>query len=274
MKKWKCTICGYIHSGEEPPDKCPVCGADRSKFVLLEEEAAPPPLNGDHLQGGGGDPSSVWKCRACGYPHTGALPPEPCPVCGSGGEQFQYQIATPVIPAPPLERPAAAEASAALPPRIRIQNRLEMVLAKMSELHAHPIAVHIPNGVLPVSFVFLLLALLFNSATLEKAAFYNLVMVLLAMPGVLFSGYNDWQRRFGGHVTRVFKTKMICGGAVQLISLILVLWWLLNPDLLLKPGSSGRSLFIVLYVVNLACAVVAGYFGGKLIVFPEVRQKK
>lgn len=32
MKKWKCNVCGYIHVGEEPPDECPVCGADSTKF--------------------------------------------------------------------------------------------------------------------------------------------------------------------------------------------------------------------------------------------------
>ncbi len=38
MKKWKCTVCGYIHVGDEPPEICPVCKADKSKFVLLEEK--------------------------------------------------------------------------------------------------------------------------------------------------------------------------------------------------------------------------------------------
>jgi rubrerythrin len=38
MRKWKCTVCGYVHTGDEPPEKCPVCGADRSKFVELVEE--------------------------------------------------------------------------------------------------------------------------------------------------------------------------------------------------------------------------------------------
>ncbi len=33
LKKWKCTECGYIHTGTEPPDVCPVCGAGRDKFV-------------------------------------------------------------------------------------------------------------------------------------------------------------------------------------------------------------------------------------------------
>jgi len=23
--KWKCTICGYVHEGTEPPEKCPCC---------------------------------------------------------------------------------------------------------------------------------------------------------------------------------------------------------------------------------------------------------
>ena len=38
MKKWKCTVCGYIHEGDEPPDECPVCGADRNKFIEMYDE--------------------------------------------------------------------------------------------------------------------------------------------------------------------------------------------------------------------------------------------
>ena len=37
-RRWKCTVCGYIHVGEEPPEKCPVCGADRSQFVPADEQ--------------------------------------------------------------------------------------------------------------------------------------------------------------------------------------------------------------------------------------------
>jgi mannose-6-phosphate isomerase-like protein (cupin superfamily) len=37
MKKWRCTMCGYIHEGAEPPEKCPNCGADRTKFVEYAE---------------------------------------------------------------------------------------------------------------------------------------------------------------------------------------------------------------------------------------------
>jgi flavin reductase (DIM6/NTAB) family NADH-FMN oxidoreductase RutF/rubredoxin len=37
-KSWKCTVCGYIHVGENPPDICPVCGVDSSFFELVTEE--------------------------------------------------------------------------------------------------------------------------------------------------------------------------------------------------------------------------------------------
>ncbi len=40
MKKWKCEACGYIHDGDEAPDKCPKCGAIKEQFVLLEDSAA------------------------------------------------------------------------------------------------------------------------------------------------------------------------------------------------------------------------------------------
>jgi rubrerythrin len=32
MKKWRCMICGYVHSGPEPPYQCPFCGAPRKMF--------------------------------------------------------------------------------------------------------------------------------------------------------------------------------------------------------------------------------------------------
>jgi rubrerythrin len=32
MKKWVCLICGYVHSGDQPPESCPTCKAPASKF--------------------------------------------------------------------------------------------------------------------------------------------------------------------------------------------------------------------------------------------------
>jgi len=32
MKKYVCSICGYVYEGENPPEKCPQCGAPKEKF--------------------------------------------------------------------------------------------------------------------------------------------------------------------------------------------------------------------------------------------------
>ncbi|MBN2530893.1 MAG: rubrerythrin [Deltaproteobacteria bacterium] len=41
MKKYKCTVCGYIHEGELTPDfKCPQCKQPASAFELAEEKKA------------------------------------------------------------------------------------------------------------------------------------------------------------------------------------------------------------------------------------------
>ena len=33
MKKFVCSICGYVYEGEKAPDQCPICKAPASKFV-------------------------------------------------------------------------------------------------------------------------------------------------------------------------------------------------------------------------------------------------
>lgn len=33
MKKYVCTICGYVHEGDAAPDQCPICKAAASKFT-------------------------------------------------------------------------------------------------------------------------------------------------------------------------------------------------------------------------------------------------
>ena len=38
MKKFVCTVCGYVHMGDEPPEKCPVCGAPASKFIEQSDD--------------------------------------------------------------------------------------------------------------------------------------------------------------------------------------------------------------------------------------------
>lgn len=40
MKKFVCTICGYVHTGDSAPEACPICKAPASKFVEQSEDMA------------------------------------------------------------------------------------------------------------------------------------------------------------------------------------------------------------------------------------------
>ena len=40
MKKFICTVCGYIHEGETPPEVCPICKVGTDKFQEVKDEMA------------------------------------------------------------------------------------------------------------------------------------------------------------------------------------------------------------------------------------------
>jgi len=40
MKKYVCSVCGYVHEGDPLPGVCPVCKAPASKFILQSTEMA------------------------------------------------------------------------------------------------------------------------------------------------------------------------------------------------------------------------------------------
>ena len=38
MKKFICTVCGYVYEGDAAPERCPVCKVPASKFKEITEE--------------------------------------------------------------------------------------------------------------------------------------------------------------------------------------------------------------------------------------------
>ncbi|MHC1684985.1 MAG: NADH peroxidase [Clostridiaceae bacterium] len=39
MKKFVCTVCGYIHTGDVAPEACPICKATADKFMEKKDDA-------------------------------------------------------------------------------------------------------------------------------------------------------------------------------------------------------------------------------------------
>ena len=48
MKKFVCTVCGYVHEGDAAPESCPVCKAPASKF---QEQAGQRTWAAEHVVG-------------------------------------------------------------------------------------------------------------------------------------------------------------------------------------------------------------------------------
>jgi rubrerythrin len=65
-KKWICTVCGYVHEGDEAPEKCPQCGQPKSKFKEVVETEGPLQFADEHVIGiaKGVDPEIVEGLRA------------------------------------------------------------------------------------------------------------------------------------------------------------------------------------------------------------------
>ena len=85
---WRCTVCGHIHREGDPPEWCPVCGAEASAFQTHADEApAPAPTPGQ------------WRCLNCHYVHEGDSPPDACPVCGAASDRFEAVAAQTESPA-------------------------------------------------------------------------------------------------------------------------------------------------------------------------------
>jgi uncharacterized membrane protein/rubredoxin len=209
MKRWRCMVCGYIHSAMEPPEICPVCKAPQSMFVEIDEQ---------------------------GNKITPSI------------EKQTQQPPTESGPTPEALSTASTDRFADF----------------IKRHHLHPILVHTPNGIIPAIVLFMLLEILFNLRSFELAAYYNLILVLVVMPGVMITGYLEWKKRYNGAKTILFFVKISCSLVVFASILILAGWRFINPEVA-TPTSPTRWLYFSIGLIMLGAAGVAGHLGGKLV---------
>ena len=206
MKAWKCTVCNYVHKGEFPPEKCPVCGADKNKFVEIQSSDEPDESKPETVDSAVSEPEKT-------------------------------------------ETPAP-------------QSLYQKITDLMIRHHAHPILVHTPNGILPIAAVLFIIAWLFDATLPAKAAAVNLVFVVLALPLVVYTGVLEWQRKYNQADTLLFRIKILAATLTCASCLISLVWFLVNPAVL---STSLAWIFILISLIMLASAGIAGYIGGKLV---------
>lgn len=272
MKKWKCTICNYIHDGDEPPEKCFACGAEKNMIVEVvsdkkkgeykeverKEEGRPKAELETQSQG---ITTRKWKCTICNYIHVGEEPPEKCPVCGADKSVF---IEIFEKEKKEVVEAVAAEEKTSPPEPVQPPEFKDKVANLVMRHHLHPIAVHTPNGVIPVAVVFLILAIVFGLKVFEMAAFFNLIFVLLSMPAVVATGYLAWQKKYNGAKTSVFIIKIICSAIVAVLLGWLVCWRLIDTEVALS-GETSAWIYLAISGVLVVAVGIAGHLGGKLV---------
>lgn len=256
VKQWRCKVSGYLHTGPEPPQKCPICEATAADFEEVgEEEKIVPVLRGEEKR---------WRCSVCGYIHKGESPPEKCPICAAPSSMFveidSQDNALGKAEQEGVEADGLGSYSVGVAPETIFAKLARVVL----KFHLHPIHAHFPNGILPAALIFLVIAYFYNMALLADVAFCNLIFVLVTLPVVLLTGFMEWKARYGGAKTGLFVTKIICALVVLVTVSTLVVWRVVEPGVYAQE-SPVRSIYLGIAVVMLLATALAGHLGGKLV---------
>ena len=292
-KRWKCSVCGYIHVGEEPPEKCPACGVDKTMFFQVDEngkkievkftedeiaepvaseaseeqpiaetaEAPTPEVEAPALEAE--DPVVEEKIEADPVEEKeDKKPAVVVPAKKPDMEAIEAQAAR--KQAVEEEKPAPAETAEPKPKVKEKRTLLDLLGALVLKLHLHPITVHTPNGVLPMAILFMVLAIFFNYPVFEQPAFFSLTFVLAVLPGVVLTGYLEWQLRYKGAKTFLFIVKIFCSLIVLATVSTLVIWRFVDPGVA-GAESPYRMIYLGCGGISLVAAGIAGHLGGKLV---------
>ena len=129
----------------------------------------------------------------------------------------------------------------------------------------HPMFVHFPQALFPVSLASFLLYLATGTKDFETGAFIAAAFGAAIAPATTITGLIDWKIRYQGYMTSVFLIKIV--GALLLIGLSVpaVLLRILVPEVAARPLGGLGWLYGFLLVACTVTNVVLGHFGGKLI---------
>ena len=86
-KAWVCTVCGYVHEGDDLPEdfECPLCHHRKADFIFTEPRVKAEPAAAD---------GKKWRCTICGEIVTGNNPPAECPLCKAAADKFEAVAAS------------------------------------------------------------------------------------------------------------------------------------------------------------------------------------
>jgi uncharacterized membrane protein len=138
-------------------------------------------------------------------------------------------------------------------------NRLFVAL---TELHpVHPMVVHFPIALTGAAFLFILLAYWRNNASLEQAAFANIVLAALGTIVAGITGFLDNVNNYEGEAPNA-SAKIILALALFLLTTGISLFRYRKPDMF---QTGNRILYVGSYGLSFAIAIVLAFLGGVIL---------
>lgn len=133
----------------------------------------------------------------------------------------------------------------------------------MLERHPHPMAVHFPIVFFLAAALFNLLLVITGNKSFETTALHCLILGIFSLPFGILTGLFTWWLNYLAKPMKAVILKMILSSILLLVSVIVLFWSIMEPDILDVRNISGiLYLFLVISFVPLVSVI--GWLGGGL----------
>lgn len=140
---------------------------------------------------------------------------------------------------------------------------IQKIIHAITQVHPpHPIFVHFPIALTGAALFFIILALWRKSETLEKVAFANISLACVSTIFAAFMGIRDNLVLYNGAASN-HSVKIVLAGILFLVTLAATLARWRNPELF--HAKTARTLYVLVYFVSFAIAMILGFLGGVII---------
>ena len=139
---------------------------------------------------------------------------------------------------------------------------INRVIHALTQVHpTHPLLVHFPIALSGAAFLFILLAAWRRNASLEQAAFANIVLAFLGTIAAAITGIMDNAKNYEGAAPNA-GTKIILATTLFLLTGGISFFRFRNPNLFQQ---GNRFLYIASYGLSFAIALVLAFLGGVIL---------
>ena len=139
---------------------------------------------------------------------------------------------------------------------------INRVIHALTEVHpTHPMLVHFPIALSGAAFLFVLLAAWRNNASLEQAAFANMILAFLGTIAAGATGVMDNAKNYEGAAPNA-GTKIILAITLFLLTGGIILVRSRNPNLFQQ---GNRLLYVASYGLSFAIALTLAFLGGVIL---------